>query len=473
MYLSEFLNKNQISEYLNKVNIFHIILVSFSIHMFVINQPVHEVIDEVHFTNFMRWFMLGIDHSPYQLPGLSVIVSPFVYLFGDNYIAWRLPIILFGMVFLYFYYKVIEHITNKKISLLSTVILSLSPMIFVHSSLMLRDIPVLALGFFSLYLYFKNKYYFSAIVIGLSALIKETAIFFMIFIILWSVIKFNKHNEITIKNFIPYVLLNHNSRHAIKKSIIFVSIILGIFLISLFVYENTVEVLEYNTKNPEFFTYDENHDIEKVTMFKITQTDSTLLEKSINDFNYISKVTDPIHHLNLFFTKGYYTDITNTGNEFLSSFLPMKVDVKPILTEIDSKTDTIISSKENELHLKQFKIIWIQSIVNYSYWLIAFWGIIGLITYAIYDKVKNQNPISNQTLFLILGLTFFIPFLLIDVIRQTYAYYMIHYLPFMALGLILLIHKIVNNKMRTVVLCSFLTAICINFIYYFPIKFLG
>ena len=52
----------------------HVIFTSFSIHMFVISHPNFEVLDEVFFTNFMRWFMLGIDHTPHQLPGLSFIV---------------------------------------------------------------------------------------------------------------------------------------------------------------------------------------------------------------------------------------------------------------------------------------------------------------------------------------------------------------------------------------------------------------
>lgn len=444
---------------------------SFAVHLFVINQPIHEVIDEVHFTNFMRWFMLGIDQTPFQLPGLSIVVSPFVVLFGDNWFSWRFPIIVFGMIFLYFYYKVVEHIVDKKIALLSTIILSLSPMIFVHSSLMLRDIPIMALGFFSLYLFFKQKYYFTALVIGLAAIIKETAIFFMVFIVLWSVIKFISKNNVNAKNIIAFIISNRNTRQAIRKSVIFMAIVSGAFLIPLFVYENTVEVLEYTTKDPEFFVHIEN--IQTAMQFKITQTDSFILEKPINEFHHIDKVTDPFHHLNLIFTKGYYTAKTPDGNEFVASFLPVKVDFEQISTIVGSKNGTMISPKDNELHLKQFENIWIQSMVNYSYWFVSFWGVAALIIYATYDKIKNQRTVSNQSLFLILGLVFFIPFLIIDMIRLTFAYYLIYYLPFMALGLVLLIHKIKYNRIRIVVLSSFLIAIFVNFAYYFPIKLLN
>jgi len=226
-----------ISTAINKITVIHVILVSFSIHMFVISQPNFEMLDEVHFTNFMRWFMLGIDHTPYQLPGLSIIVSSFVYIFGDNWLSWRFPIVLCGMLFLYFYYKVVEHVSNKKIALLTTIILSFSPVIFVSSSLMLRDMPVMAAGFLSLYLYFKQKYYFSALLIGLSAIIKETAIFFMIFIALWHVFTYIKSRE------------NKITFNSLKKPVIFLLIVSITFLTSLYIYENTVTVLEYTTNS--------------------------------------------------------------------------------------------------------------------------------------------------------------------------------------------------------------------------------
>ena len=462
-----------IKMYSQKLNIFHIILISFSVHMFLIGYPNHEVLDEYHFTNFMRWFMVGIDHTPYQLPGLSFIIAPFVYLFGDNWFSWRFPIILFGMVFLYFYYKVIEHITNKKIALLTTIILSASPLIFIHSSLMLRDIPVMALGFFSLYLYFKNKYYFAAFIIGLSALIKETAIFFMIFIVLYSAIKFIKNNDITYRNFIAYVLLNDKVKSRIKKSIIFVGIISGTFLISLFIYENTINVLEYTTKFPEYkVSYEDGKRV--VNQFLIQKTSIDILEKSVDDFYYISKVKDPIHHLNLFFTKGYLnSESKHVGNEFKASFLPIPLDgeipknVKTMYEEYE------ITDKYYTLHKKQFKTIWVQSDINYSYWLVGFWSIVGLISFAIYEKIRNKKVISNLSLFLMLGLVFFIPYLLLDIIRDTFVYYIIYYLPFMVLGLVLAIYKIPNKKFRLVVMISFMFAIFVNFVYYFPIKFLG
>ena len=168
----------------SKFSILHLILIFFSIHMFIISKPSGEVLDEFFFVNFLRWFMIGIDHSPYLLNGLSVINSPFFYVFGDNWFSWRFPIVILGMVFVYFFYKVTEKAFGKDTAIIASMIVCLSPTIFTHSGLMLRDVPVMAFGFIGLYMYLKKRYYLAFMIIGLSIMIKETAILFAVFIVL-------------------------------------------------------------------------------------------------------------------------------------------------------------------------------------------------------------------------------------------------------------------------------------------------
>lgn len=444
-----------ISTAINKITVIHVILVSFSIHMFVISQPNFEVLDEVHFTNFMRWFMLGIDHAPYQLPGLSIIISPFVYIFGDNWLSWRFPIVLFGMLFLYFYYKVVEHISNKKIALLTTIILSFSPVIFVSSSLMLRDMPVMAIGFLSLYLYFKQRYYFSALLIGLAAIIKETAIFFIMFITLWHIFTYIKSGE------------NKITFNSLKKPIIFLLIVSATFLTILYVYENTITVLEYTTKHPEYLSVDNNGKL-KATRFNILSTNTELLQKPVEDFNYLDKVKDPVHHLETILTKGYYNQNEIGGDEFMASFLP--ITNSSTIHQITYGHYNVYTNNEGiELHEKQYNTLWIQSMVDYSWWHIGFWSSISLIVYALVDKFKNKTPITKTVMFLSFGFVFFVPYLLINMIRDTFAYYMIYFVPVMAVGLVSLIYKIPNKKLIPIILSIFLVAIVSNFVYVFPV----
>ena len=443
--------------FLDKIGIVHIVLVSFSIHMFVLSHPSYEILDEKYFTYFTRWFMLGMDHTPYQLFGLSLIEYPFVSIIGDNWFSWRFPIVIFGMVFLYFNYKVIEHLKNKKIALLATGILCFSPMIFTHSTLLLRDIPVMAMGFMALYFYFKQKYYFSALLIGLSALIKETAIFFLIFVII-------HYGMTNYKNLGPQL-----ASKKFKTPFISCIILLGAFLIPITIYDNTITVLEYTTSFPEYLYYDENSEL-KVKRFDIRQTNSTILSFSVDDFNYMNKVTNPIHHISLFFTKGYY-DGYNGSNEFVASFLPVE-DRGTVFTSFEGKTQTFTPGNDlYEKHYTDFPTSWNQSAVNYSWWHIAFYSCIGLIAYAIYSKIKNKTELSQESKILICGIvSFFIPFLIIDGIRNTYAYYMIYYLPIMAFGLVFAVYKIPKPKVKSIVIIGFCIAILANFAWMFPIN---
>jgi hypothetical protein len=442
------------------IGIIHVILASFSIHMFVISHPNFEVLDEIFFTNFMRWFMLGIDHSPYQLPGLSFIVSPFVYVFGDNWVSWRFPIIIFGMVFLYFYYKVVEQIFTKKIALMTSVIMAFSPVIFVSSSLMLRDMPVMALGFFAMYLYLKQKYYFSALFIGLSALIKETAIFFVIFITLHYILT---NREKISRN----IIANRDYFKTIKTPFITLLIILLSFLIPLTIYDNTVTVLEYSTRHPEYFIIDENQEL-GVYRFDVTKSTSEIYGKSVNDFNYVAEIKDPLHHLYVMFTKGYYDQNDSKSQKFLPSFLP--IDGGDTIHHIRYGHDTTSIDEEGfEIHQKEYPTIWVQSMINYSWWHVGFWSCIVLMGYTVFQRIKNNIPVSKEMTFIFCGFSFFIPYLIIDMIRDTFAYYMIYFLPIMATGLVCMIYKIPNKTLRFMIFAAFILAIIGNFLYVFPV----
>ena len=447
-------------KYSEKISIFHIILTSFAIHMFVINQPTYEVLDEAYFTNFTRWFMLGIDHTPYQLFGLSLIEYPFVSTIGDNWFSWRFPVIVFGMVFLYFNYKVVEHLKNKKIALLTTGILCFSPLIFVHSSLLLRDIPVMALGFMSIYFYFKQKYYFSALLIGLSALIKESAIFFLIFIVL------------------HYIMTNHKKiitqiqfKEKIPKTPFIAGIILASsFLIPIAIYDNTITVLEYTTRYPQILIDSESKP--KIYWFDIKRTNSTLLTIPVSDFNYVSKVTNPIHHISLMFSNGYYNERDPEGEKrtFQASFL-LAEDTNEVSEGSEEEQRTFFVDKVHEKHSKLFPTLWNQSAVNYSWWYIAFYCCIGLIVYSTYIKIKNKTELSKESKIMICGIvSFFIPYLLINEMRDVYIYYMIYYLPIMAIGLVTVIYKIPKPEIRLTIMIGFGIAILVNFVWMFPVQ---
>jgi len=273
----------QISQYYNKIGISHIILVSIILHAFVISQPPDQIGDESIFLTIFRMLQTGVDHTPYQMPGLSFLLFPSVELFGDYWFSWRATSVLFGALFLFVLYHTIKKITTEKNALFVTVLVSLDITIFVHSSLFLRDIPVMFFGTFAIYMYFTKKYYFTALLLGFAALIKESALFFLILIITYHLI-------------ITKPWKNSNLRH----TVFFVLILSGSFLIPLWIYDVAVV--------PNI--YDERYNY-------YTTSDHPKL---------VGHVTNPIEHLKVYLFGGYLiSDSLPIGN---NHFLVNTIDVQ-------------------------------------------------------------------------------------------------------------------------------------------------
>ena len=432
-------------KYFDKISISHIILTSLSLHMLVIaSTQIYSISDENIFLSMMRFFLVGEDHAPYQLPGLSLIVTPFVYLFGDSWFAWRLPIIGFNMVFLYFFYKVILRHTTKNNAVLISIIISFDTLIFVHSSLMVRDIPILALGFMSLYLFFNKKYYLMGLVLGTGAVIKETMAFFLIFIIAYYMIM-NYRNIIT-KISSPKFL----------KTPLVVFCITGLsFLIPLGIYDNTIDVYEYET-------YDTGGIMKQYYEYSIGEKNTELP---------IGTIKEPFSHLSVFLFKGYFSNASedNSKDNFFNSIVPFRQQ-EEIFDATTEKFD-FTNVEGNVLYVsKVYETYWGGYNAVNPIWFVGFYGTLGLIVLSIW---KRNDQLKN-TSFLVVGIaTMFVPYLLISLIRDTWTYYFIYSVPIISLGMILLTDKIKNNKLRQGIKISIVVCVMASFVYYFPIRFIG
>jgi len=325
---------------------------------------------------------------------------------------------------------------------------------------MLRDMPVMAMGFFAIYLYFKRKYYFAALLIGLSALIKETAIFFVIFIAIYHCLSYRVELSLIIKN-----IQKHDFKF-IKTPLISLLIIISAFLIPLTIYDNTITVLEYSTRHPEYLAVNESFET-GFMRFDIVASTEEIFQKPVEQFNYVAQVTNPIHHLQVMFTKGYYKQQEVVTNEFIASFLPIPSgeNIHDMSYGYDK---SYIDDEGIERHQKEYSTLWVQSIINYTWWHIGFWSCVVLVSYAIVQKVKNKTQISKDTIFIFSGFCFFVPYLIIDMMRDTFAYYMIYFLPVMGVGLTTIIYKIPKKTIRFFVFTGILLGIIGNFLYIFP-----
>jgi 4-amino-4-deoxy-L-arabinose transferase-like glycosyltransferase len=336
----------QLSQYYNKIGISHVILISIILHVLVISQPPNQIGDESIFLTIFRVLQTGVDHTPYKMPGLSFLLFPSVEIFGDYWFSWRATSVLFGALFLLVLYHTVKKITTEKNALFVTILVSLDITIFVHSSLFLRDIPVMFFGTFATYMYFTKRYHLTALLLGFTALIKESALFFLILIITYHLITTR-----------PW------KKHNVKQAVFFVLILSGSFLIPLWIYDVVV--------NPNI--YDERYNY-------YTTSDQPKL---------IGHVTNPFEHLNVYLFGGYLiSDTSPVGNNhfLINTILPIS-ESEPVL-KIDTESHTRRIYKEMYKVTEIIETGWIISYSNYPLWIISFWV---TVPYIVFNIAKNQH----------------------------------------------------------------------------------
>lgn len=416
----------QISEYYNKIRISHVILISIILHVFVISQPPDQIGDESIFLTIFRMLQTGIDHTPYQMPGLSFLLFPSVEIFGDYWFSWRVTSVVFGALFLFVLYNTTKKITTERNALFVTILVSLDITIFVHSSLFLRDIPVMFFGTFAIYMYFTKKYYITALLLGFTALIKESALFFLILIIAYHLI-----------------IIKPWKNCKIKSAIFFILILSGSFLLPLWIYDLIIQPNIYDVRYNYYTTKDKPE--------------------------IVGHITNPIEHLKAYIFGGYLiSDIPPTGNNhfLLDTILPIG-ESNPNL-EIDTESHTMRIYKEMYQVTEIIETGWILSYSNYPLWIIAFWV---TIPYMIFNVVKNRC--TKQSAYVLLGIiTMFTPYIFIAIFRTTFAYYFIYTIPFIVLGIVLAFDSIKQEKIRIITKSILFMSAIILFVVSFPLKIL-
>jgi len=442
-------------EQLNKVTITHIILMSLVLHVFVIAQPQHlQMWDESIFLELLRDFLKGEDHVSYQLPGFYFFAGAAVSIFGDNWFSWRAPQVIFGMLTLLVFYKILCKITSEKNSLLATTILSFDTIFFVHSTLFLRDVPLIFFGMLSFYLYLKNRYYLAALVLGFSFLIKETAILFLIFIAIY-------HIGITK----PWKKPNKN----VKMVPIFLCIVAASFLLPLWVYDIIYQPIIYDPMMPTEKSADGRDLAIGYPAQKVIESRGYTLQEPIG------KVTNPIEHFQVILGEGHvFSAVANVKNwnpvhthYAWNWVLPIPLPDNNSYGWVAKRT--IDETWSGILHQGEvFGIEW-RGDPNLSLWVIGFWSSVAFV---IYSTIKFP---TKAALFLGGGIvSMYVPYLLLSLSgRITFPYMFITTVPFVSLGIILVLDRIKNHKIRYLAKFIMLASVVAWFVWFYPLEIIS
>ncbi len=429
---------------------------SLVLHAFAISQPQFlQIWDESIFLEITRDFLEGEDHTPYQLPGIKFFVGAAISIFGDNWFSWRVPSVIFGMLTLLVFFKIISRLTSEKNAILATAILSFDTIFFVHSSLFLRDIPVMFFGLFSFYMYQRKSYYFAAVVLGFSLLIKETAVFFLILITIYRI---GTNKPVTF------------SFHSVKKSILFLVIIGISFLLPLAIYDLIYTPIIYDPVIPTETLPDGREVPISYPTLVLIESRGYELQKPLGEIN------NPLEHLGLFLDDGYLSSQAykiKNWNTTQSNFpwnwvlpLPPTETANSLGWIAPKKFDDTQEGKPNRG--KILGIEW-RGDPNVPLWFFGFWGTLFVVGYRFF---KNEK--TAVVIFLLAGIvSMYVPYLLLSVTgRVMFPYYFILTIPFVSLGSVLVIDTIKSAILRKLSYLIFFGVVVAWFVLNYPVKVL-
>lgn len=122
-------------------------------------------------------------------PPLAKLFMVFgMFLFGENSFGWRLPGAVFGTAVVFLVYLLGKRLFKKEtVGILAAAVFSLDGLPLVMSRIGMNDIYFLFFALFSIWLFWENKFFLSALLLGLALSSKWTAVWVLpiIFVLMW------------------------------------------------------------------------------------------------------------------------------------------------------------------------------------------------------------------------------------------------------------------------------------------------
>jgi predicted membrane-bound dolichyl-phosphate-mannose-protein mannosyltransferase len=125
--------------------------------------------------------------------GLAYLIIAFsMMILGDNPYGFRIPSVIFAMVSIFVFYLLAKRLSsNPKFSLIAVFLFSFESLFFIHSRIATLDIFMLMFMILGLYWLISGKYVLSAIALALSTISKYPAMFAVLVVIGYVLLKKN------------------------------------------------------------------------------------------------------------------------------------------------------------------------------------------------------------------------------------------------------------------------------------------
>lgn len=423
---------------LQSINIGHLLLLLLGLHLFAMSFPNNSgayVFDESYYVGSSHFDqdLLNLIPSNLEHPFFGKIWGALgIYLFGDNFFGWRIFYVLIGVLTVWVFYELALIFFSKEKALFAASLLGFETLFFIHTSLSLLEGPPLLFGLLGFVLYFKKRYYLSALAFGLSVISKEWGVYFLIALALYEFYLLFKPRLAT------------NLPKATSKSVIkfFIFVVIVVLVVSI-----------------PLWTYD--------LLYHPTPAYGINFTNPVANFEYYYN-----YHTSL--TIGPYnpngpTCHTNSSAQECDPWHYAWFWLDPFTVSPDTYYAVSVTfSVNNKVTLVTTPIDWV-GVGNLVIWY-AFWAI---VPYIILKPIITRKFTQLEAFVGIWILATYGPSLALSAIfhRVVYAFYFINVDPALCLGIPLFINFIAPDSLSTqrALMALWLGAAIVFFILFFPV----
>lgn len=427
-----------------KFEISHFLLLYFAVHMLQIAFPSDGsmVFDEAYYVPASLMTLAG-EAANLEHPPLGKLIGAVgIALFGNNWFGWRFPQVVISTVGLYLFYLVAKRLLGgDPWALGATILLGLDTVFFIHGGILLLDGPAFMLGLLTLELYFRKKYWWSAVSMGLAFFDREFMVFVFVTLIVY------------------HIAVN---RGALKQAVKFLSRYTLASLLVLFVLLWAYDI----HFQPALATTIMSNINTNVALDQTGQPVTTIIQTFVSTSSDI--MWNPVQ--NIMFMLNYHGPQGIVLNETAAHayehplFWILPVDPFDSATYYSVAVTVAAGNAVNE-----YIPIWYRAQPNLPLWYGIWPAALGLALAFIRRKQWET------ALFMAVGIgSNYLPWLILDMLvrRIGFNYYYIYTLPFIALGLVFAIKMLPTNRAK-IILASYVIAELVFFIWFFPVRPIG
>jgi len=434
----------QLKKIPSKIKIHHILIATLLLHIFVMQFPSDGgmIFDEVHYIKAARDTMIGLPANAEHPPLAKILYAGSIGFFGDWWFGWRIIPLICSVLSVAVFYVIARKFFSEKKAVAASAFLAFDTLFFVNMSLALLDPPAILFALIGMERFLSKKWKTSALMFAIAVLMKETALFILIAVLVWKAVKsVRKH---TIKNKIH--LLNFG---------VFAMVFLAASIGGLQMYDTIYKPTTGTTVAVSVqanVVVDSNQQPVTTTTTTITQTLATPIK---NAFEHIE------------FSWKYYTGLVPSINAEGLDYRPPWGWILPAENTFNPPHYLTVVTTAGDV--TKTAIDWV-SMVSPG---IAFMYL-PIVIAALWLIRKREN-MELASLVLVWCLTAYVPWLLLGMFvqRMTFNYYFIYTIPALCLGIPMFWDAVTKDaKKKTLAVLAQFGVVLVAFAIYFPVVLL-